>query len=321
METKSVVQDFQERDGPELQKKLIQYASDKTSYIEQFCAPRALYSANQLQGTIHTSTSTTLLSSTSTLCISRLYASTDDLSFLLEDDPTPARNDQVTRAASLVISALSFIRALRREELPPDNFRGTPLCMYQFARLFGTARIPTQTGCVMETDIASNHLLVLCRSQMYWFDVLDHNSDVIVTEKDLIANFEAIVEDARATPVRDAAKTAVGVLSTENRRIWAGLREHLLKESRRDDVPPNRESLQIVDAALFVLCLDDTEPIGASNVAANVLSGSYRLEDGVQTGTCTNRWYDKLQIIVCKNGSAGINFERSFRWNASGLMN
>ena len=57
------------------------------------------------------------------------YAINSNLSFLLEDDPTPARNDQVTRAASLVISALSFVRALRREELPPDSFRGTPLCM------------------------------------------------------------------------------------------------------------------------------------------------------------------------------------------------
>ena len=162
----------------------------------------------------------------------------------------------------------------------------------------------------METDVASNHILVLCRSQFYWFDVLDANSDVIITEKDLIANFEAIIADARSTPVREAAKTAVGVLSTENRRVWAGLREHLLKEHQGHDVPPNRESLQIVDSALFVVCLDDTEPVGTADVAANVLSGSYRLEDGVQTGTCTNRWYDKLQIIVCKNGSAGINFER-----------
>jgi len=165
----------------------------------------------------------------------------------------------------------------------------------------------------METDISSNHILVLCRSQFYWFDVLDANSDVIITEKDLASNFKAIIEDAQATPVREAARSAVGVLSTENRRIWAGLREYLLKNDHEHDVPPNRESLQIVDSALFVLCLDDTEPVGAAKVAANVLSGSYRLEDGVQTGTCTNRWYDKLQIIVCKNGSAGINFERISR--------
>lgn len=183
---------------------------------------------------------------------------------------------------------------------------------YQFSRIFGTSRIPTSTGCVMETDVASNHILVLCRSQFYWFDVLDANSDVIITEKDLIANFEAIIEDAGSTPVREVAKTALGVLSTENRRIWAGLREHLLKSDHEHDVPPNRESLQIVDSALFVVCLDDTEPIGTADLAANVLSGSYRLEDGVQTGTCTNRWYDKIQIIICKNGRAGINFERVY---------
>lgn len=168
----------------------------------------------------------------------------------------------------------------------------------------------------METDISSNHIVVLCRSQFYWFDVLDVNSDVIITEKDLVANFKAIIEDAHATPVRGAAKTAVGVLSTENRRIWAGLRDHLLKDDHHGHQdPPNRQSLQIVDSALFVVCLDDTEPVGAANVSANMLSGSYRLEDGVQTGTCTNRWYDKLQIIVCKNGSAGINFERMSLWD------
>jgi carnitine O-acetyltransferase len=33
---------------------------------------------------------------------------------------------------------------------------------------------------------------------------------------------------------------------------------------------------------------------------------------GVQRGTCINRWFDKsLQIIVCQNGAAGVNFEHS----------
>ncbi len=30
-----------------------------------------------------------------------------------------------------------------------------------------------------------------------------------------------------------------------------------------------------------------------------------------QAGSCCNRWYDKLQVIVCNDGRAGINFEHS----------
>src|SRR3954468_6992460 len=83
--------------------------------------------------------------------------------FLLEDDPTPARNNQVTRAASLVVSALSFVRAVRKEELPPDTVRGTPLCMYQYSRMFGTARVPTDNGCIIGQDSDAKHMVVLCR--------------------------------------------------------------------------------------------------------------------------------------------------------------
>jgi Choline/Carnitine o-acyltransferase len=36
-DTQSVVQDFQEREGPLLQQKLLKYAANKSSYIEQFC--------------------------------------------------------------------------------------------------------------------------------------------------------------------------------------------------------------------------------------------------------------------------------------------
>lgn len=42
-----------------------------------------------------------------------------------------------------------------------------------------------------------------------------------------------------------------------------------------------------------------------------MLCGTYELDRGVQIGTCTNRWYEKLQIIVAANGTAGINFEHS----------
>ena len=226
---------------------------------------------------------------------------------MLEDDPTPARNNQVTRAASLVVSALSFVRAVRKEELPPDTMRGTPLDMYQYSRLFGTARVPTENGCQIAQDSGSKHVVVLCKGQFYWFDVLDDAGDLIMTEKDMALNLQVIVDDAEETPIQEAAKGALGVLSTENRKIWAGLRDVLTREQDSN----NAECLSIVDSALFFLCLDYTEPQNPADLCGNMLCGTNEVVKGVQIGTCTNRWYDKLQIIVCKNGSAGINFEHT----------
>ncbi|KAL7809883.1 Choline/Carnitine o-acyltransferase domain-containing protein [Trichoderma aethiopicum] len=281
-ETQHAVHEFLREEGPDLQEKLKRYAQGKTSYIEQFWYDSYLNFDNPVVLNLNPF-------------------------FLLEDDPTPARNNQVTRAASLVVSALEFIRAVRKEELPPDKVKGTPLCMYQFSRLFGTARVPTEAGCQIEQDPESKHIVVMCHGQIYWFDVLDDNSDVIMTEKDIELNLQTIVDDASQIPIQDAAKNALGVLSTENRKVWSGLRDILTREPGSN----NADSLSIVDSALFVLCLDYTEPTTVAALCQNMLCGTSEVKNGVQIGTCTNRWYDKLQIIVCKNGSAGINFEHT----------
>ncbi|KAI0602267.1 choline/Carnitine O-acyltransferase [Biscogniauxia sp. FL1348] len=281
-ETKLAVQEFLSTDGPELQEKLQKYAEGKTSYIEQFWYDSYLNFDNPVVLNLNPF-------------------------FLLEDDPTPARNNQVTRAASLVVSALEFVRAVRREELPPDTIKGKPLDMYQYSRLFGTARVPTDHGCQIEQDPESKHIVVLCHGQFYWFDVLDDNSDLLMSEKDISINLQTIVDDAAQTPIQEAAKGALGILSTENRKIWSGLRDVLTKEEGSN----NADCLGIVDSALFMLCLDYTEPDSAAALCQNMLCGTNEVVKGVQIGTCINRWYDKLQIIVCKNGSAGINFEHT----------
>ena len=173
--------------------------------------------------------------------------------------------------------------------------------------MFGTARVPTDNGCQIAQDSGSKHLVVICKGQFYWFDVLDENSDLIMTEKDLAINLQVIVDDAEDTPIQEAARGALGVLSTENRKIWAGLRDVLT----RDEGSNNAECLNIVDSSLFILCLDYTEPRSGAELCGNMLCGTSEVVKGVQIGTCTNRWYDKMQIIVCKNGSAGINFEHT----------
>ncbi|KAG7661417.1 YAT1 [[Candida] subhashii] len=231
--------------------------------------------------------------------------------FLLEDDPFTNEHSpfdpQVKRATSLTMASLKFIQALKNEELSVDTLRnGKPLCMYQYTKLFGASRIPTSDGCMMQSDPKANHIIVMSKSQFYWFDVLDSDNNLILTEAELSVNFTSIIHDSLLTPSNEVAKSSFGVLTTENRRVWANVRIHNIAENKI-----NNEILGIIDSALFVLCFDDIVINDLSELSKNMLCGLSILDKGIQVGTCTNRWYDKLQIIITKNGKAGINFEHT----------
>lgn len=104
------------------------------------------------------------------------------------------------------------------------------------------------------------------------------------------------------SPTTQVARHAIGILTTENRRTWSSLRRTLSEDCT------NADCLRIVDDALFIVCLDDATPSrpvadprhhGHEDLAAlcsNFLCGTYDLREGVQVGTCTNRWYDKVSI-------------------------
>ncbi|KAL3907835.1 MAG: hypothetical protein SGILL_008710 [Bacillariaceae sp.] len=233
---------------------------------------------------------------------------------------------------------------LRNEDFKPDTFRGKPLCMDQFRALFGASRVPKRNSkdTVAVYD-QSNHVAVMCCNQIYYFQALWPDGDVAVDEQDLCDILEAISahahkhgkdeDDSEPMDLEDrkylSSLSAVGVLTSLSRNEWAIVREEMIAHSPVH----NAESLAIVDSALFVLVLDDYVPPNKHAAAANVLHGSYVLSqrtsaDGhekrksfqpqyllpseqYQSGSCTNRWYDKLQVIVTKDGNAGINFEHS----------
>jgi carnitine O-acetyltransferase len=99
-------------------------------------------------------------------------------------------------------------------------------------------------------------------------------------------NLAAIAKDADKTPVLSVAQNAIGLLTTENRKIWSGFRTTLIDSNKN-----NERCLAVVDSALFVVCLDDDKGIdGVGELCANFLCGGYEMENGVQVGTCTNRW-------------------------------
>ncbi|GLE00668.1 hypothetical protein PINS_up009456 [Pythium insidiosum] len=274
------IAEFLAGDGPSLQQKLIEYAQDKHSFIEDFWYEAYLNHRSSVVLNVNPF-------------------------FVLEDDPTPSRNNQISRAASLILGSLKFINALRNGTLEPDVWRNDlPLCMHQYRSLFGCARVPTACRDDALVDDKSKHIVVLCRNQFYWFDVIWEDGVTAITERELVNNLKAIKDNALKASDVEAASQAVGVLTTEHRATWAKCRAKLLQQ--------NDKNLAVIDRALFLVCLDNTAPPNAAAFAATALHGTYSILNGVQVGTCMNRWYDKLQIIVCENGVAGVNFEHSF---------
>ncbi|WVF70426.1 hypothetical protein IAT40_005216 [Kwoniella sp. CBS 6097] len=281
--TKEVVKEFlkQGGEGEKWQKRLVEYAASKESYIEEFWYESYLSHSDSVVLSLNPF-------------------------FVLSSDVTPRQDPQLSRAAALIFGTLSFVHDLRNGHLQPDAVRGTPLDMSQYGRLFATCRVPTDRGCRMEVHEESRHIVVLRKGQFYWFDCLDSNNRPLLADREIFTNLEAIVRDADKTPSQAVAANSVGILTTESRKIWSNLRADLI-----DSNTLNAKCLAIVESALFVVCLDDAGPEDLAELCGNFLCGGYRLDGGVQTGTCTNRWYDKLQIIVCSNGEAGINFEHT----------
>lgn len=156
-------------------------------------------------------------------------------------------------------------------------------------------------------DPDARHIVVFCRGQAYSVNVLKEGSQDVISEVALSQSLQAIVDDAGTiSRHEDATQSSIGVLTTENQRVWNRCRKLLVHHGLR-----NGRNMSIIDSSLFALCLDGNTPQNDPDICMNMLCGTNVHEGGVQVGTCLNRWYDKLAIIICKNGAAGMNFEHT----------
>lgn len=235
-------------------------------------------------------------------------------------DPKSEYNDQLTRATNMTISAVRFLKTLRAGLLEPEVFHlnpaksdtdtfkrlirfvpsslswygaylvnAYPLDMSQYFRLFNSTRLPRRTRDELVTDEKARHLLVLRKGHFYVFDVLDHDGN-IVSASEIQAHLKYILSDNSPAP-----EFPLAYLTTENRDVWAELRQKLVSEG-------NEETLRKVDSAVFCLCLDDFPIEGLVHLSHSMLHG-----DG------TNRWYDKsFNLIIAKDGTAALHFEHAW---------
>ncbi|EGV64756.1 carnitine O-acetyltransferase [Yamadazyma tenuis] len=236
---------------------------------------------------------------------------------VLQEDPyskfmNPPNQSQ--RAANLVNSSLKFIVSLRNETLPPDLTprNKNPLTMNCYRNLFGSTRVPDmaesphayhQISIKTSRDpVHSNHIVVVSCNQFYYLPVLSEHQEIFFNDYDLSLIFQQILDESTRFDVVESINNAIGALTTQNYSHWKWGRAELMRS--------NASSLDLIDKALFVVVLDPNSPTTDQDKTMVISHGTSVLSsNNAQGGSCTSRWYDKLQLIVTKNSVAGVVWE------------
>lgn len=238
---------------------------------------------------------------------------------ILQEDPyskfmNPPNQSQ--RSASLINSSLKFIISLRNNSLRPDLTpkHNNPLTMNCYRNLFGTTRVPefmdlSEGSSYQHINIKksasysdSNHIVIISNNQFYYLKVLSEDQEIFFNDYDLSIILQDIINDLSQFDDIESINNAIGSLTTQNYNHWKLGRVELMKS--------NSSNLQLIDNALFIMVLDSNTPQTDEEKTLCVSHGTSKLSDNnIQTGSCTSRWYDKLQLIVTKNSVAGVVWE------------
>lgn len=200
----------------------------------------------------------------------------------------------VQAAALMMVSTLEFKAALDSETLPPEMVRGAPLCMNQFAQIFGTTRIPMEGEDIIETHSASKHVAVFRNDHV--FSVTPYHPDGRMFSVAEVAAVLQQVLDMSSSVLEENEEPSVSVLTAGQRDRWAATRADMMERSA-----VNRASIREIETALYCLSFDDAAPVSKQEVAQLCFAGDGR-----------NKWFDKsFTTLVFDNGRGGCNAEHS----------
>ncbi|KAL3489849.1 acyltransferase ChoActase/COT/CPT [Aspergillus germanicus] len=200
-----------------------------------------------------------------------------------------ARRQPAKRAAAITTAALEFKRQVDDGSVEPEYLRKIPQAMSSYQYMFNCCRIPDDVADYPKKYPAQDHdhIVVVRKNQFFKVPLSINGRPLNVSE--LEKQFERIYQIAEK-------QAPVGVLTVANRDHWSAARKKLLAAD-----PSNATSLEDIESAGFVVCLDDASPVTMEERARQYWHG-----DG------SNRWFDKpLQFIVNENGTAGFMGEHS----------
>lgn len=199
------------------------------------------------------------------------------------------RRDPAKRAAAITFASLEFKKQVDDGSLEPEYMKKLPMAMSSYHWMFNACRIPAKPADYPIKYPHQDHQYVLVIRKNAFFKVPTHHNGQQLSAKELEQQFRRVYEKAEKAP-------AIGVMTTENRDNWTDMRGRLLSSN-----PGNKATLEAIEAASFVVCLDDAKP-----VTLHERSRQYWHGDG------SNRWFDKpIQFIINDNGTSGFTGEHS----------
>ncbi|KAK0715007.1 acyltransferase ChoActase/COT/CPT [Lasiosphaeris hirsuta] len=201
------------------------------------------------------------------------------------------RRDPAKRAAAITTAALEFKKQVDTGALEPEYMKKLPICMDSYQWMFNCSRVAAKPADYPVKFDPSEHKHILVVRKNQFFKIAHEINGKQLNTAELEQAFRRVYELASTQRA-----PAVGALTSENRDIWTDARATLLRAD-----PTNAKSLEAIEAASFVVCLDDAAPVTLEERAHAYWHG-----DG------QNRWYDKpLQFIVNDNGTSGFMGEHS----------
>ncbi|OCL10291.1 acyltransferase ChoActase/COT/CPT [Glonium stellatum] len=198
------------------------------------------------------------------------------------------RRDPAKRAAAMTTAVLEFKKQVDSCSLEPEYMKKLPMAMSSYEWMFNCCRVPKKPADTsVKYPYQENPHIVVIRKNQFW--KVPHEIDgKQLNTSELEQQFKRIYEKAEKSP-------PIGILTTQNRDVWTDVYERLAAS----DI--NKASLEAIQSASFIVCLDDASPVTLEERARQYWHG-----DG------SNRWFDKpLQFIINDNGTSGFMGEHS----------
>ena len=266
--TSVVTEEFLKKDGPYLQKLLLERAASRDNWLSewwleaylQFRGPLPVYSTP--------------------VC-------------LRKKEQFKSVSDMLDQTSNYLHRTGLFFELIRRGTLSQDKVGDTPLCMQQYESLAGTYRIPGVAMDSLRKSPDSNHILVIHRGLFFKLPIfIGEGESKKVLETHLIKH---LLSRILAAP--EEGHVPVGVLTSLDRYSWSVAREEMMQSA------VNQHSLDVIEQSLLAVEFDE---VGIPNYESQFIQSM--TGDVRQNFRYYNRWHDvSLQVLKTKDGySSGI---------------